>query len=782
LLKKITFIISNSKLILLLIILCNSAISQQLFNKSGLILDAKTNAPIVGASILVNDKNAAVSDANGSFSIALNNQVVNIEVRALGYVNYKIALNNESAEEILKVKLTATETLLNQVVVSGSRFEKLASEEIAAVQVVKPWFLQNNNVVAVDEAINKLPGIEVNDGQASIRGGSGWSYGAGSRVLILVDDMPMLTADAGDLKWDFLPIENCEQIEVLKGAASSLYGSSALNGVIHFRTARPQNIPKTKISYFTNFTGAPNYDSSKWWGNYPPLNAGLNFFHSRKIKNLELTIGGNAYSDFEHSYLQGDYTTRYRANINLKYISKKISGLVYGINANSQNSAGQLFFYWAGDSMGMFKPFGGLSKPNSTLSAFKNKRTNIDPYITYTNTKGFKISTRTRYFLSNNQNNNLQNSKAEQFYIEQVFQKQFYFNLTLVGGIVTNFSKVKSELFGNHNGGNSATYLQIEKKIMNKLWLSGGWRYEIFKTDEITGTSGNVWRSGFNYQLFKGTYCRASYGMGYRFPTIAERYVNTTVGAAKVIPNPTLKPEKGNNLEVGIKQIVKWKSLLAYLDVALFNTQYQDMTEFNFGLHYPNYILANPSIITIDTFVKYLGFKSINVTNAVIKGIDVTLAGQCKIVNQLQLNWLTGFTYIDPKDKSFFDPNYRFQKIQYSDTSNNILKYRNRFTTKTDIEVVYKAFTLGTNFRYLSAVNNIDAIFENPAVFNVGIKEYRARHLKGDYLWDARFFYQINETIRVGLIAKNILNWEYVDRPANPQQPRNITFQAVFTF
>ncbi|MCK7529808.1 MAG: TonB-dependent receptor plug domain-containing protein [Marinilabiliales bacterium] len=49
------------------------------------------------------------------------------------------------------------------------------------------------------------------------------------------------------IKWNFLPLENLSQVEIIKGASSVLYGSSALNGVINFRTADASNIPLTHI-------------------------------------------------------------------------------------------------------------------------------------------------------------------------------------------------------------------------------------------------------------------------------------------------------------------------------------------------------------------------------------------------------------------------------------------------------------------------------------------------------------------------------------------------------
>ena len=82
------------------------------------------------------------------------------------------------------------------------------------MDVIKPSLVQNKGITNLDAIINQVPGVVVSDGQASIRGGSGYSYGAGTRVLMLVDEMPMITADAADIKWNYLPIENMEQIEV----------------------------------------------------------------------------------------------------------------------------------------------------------------------------------------------------------------------------------------------------------------------------------------------------------------------------------------------------------------------------------------------------------------------------------------------------------------------------------------------------------------------------------------------------------------------------------------
>ena len=57
------------------------------------------------------------------------------------------------------------------------------------------------------DLVDKLPGVAVVDNEPQIRGGSGFSSGMGSRVLILLDDIPFLRPDAGRPMWSFIPME-----------------------------------------------------------------------------------------------------------------------------------------------------------------------------------------------------------------------------------------------------------------------------------------------------------------------------------------------------------------------------------------------------------------------------------------------------------------------------------------------------------------------------------------------------------------------------------------------
>ena len=121
---------------------------------------------------------------------------------------------------MLNVSLSEASSELGTVVVSAGKFEQRIEDVTVSMEVIKPVLVENRNTTSTDEILNQLPGVNVIDGQANIRGGAGWSYGAGSRVMVLVDDLPELSADASDAKWEFIPLENLSQMEVIKGASS----------------------------------------------------------------------------------------------------------------------------------------------------------------------------------------------------------------------------------------------------------------------------------------------------------------------------------------------------------------------------------------------------------------------------------------------------------------------------------------------------------------------------------------------------------------------------------
>ncbi len=757
----------------------------------GYVKDSNTNEHLIGVNIILNNKSGVKTNEEGYYQMSVPAGKQKLLISYTGYepLSKEIDLK-ENEVLIINFPIQSKAKELNQVTISGSKFAKRTAEEIVSIEVVKPTQVLNLGNNSMDDALQRVPGVDVIENQVNIRGGAGWSYGAGSRVLVLVDDMPMLTADAGDAKWDFLPLENCEQIEIIKGASSSLYGSSALNGIINFRTSFAKNKPKTKAMLYNGMYGNPKDKSWAWWGKQQPGFQGGYFMHSQKFGNLETVIGSAWYS--EDSYLQGDLERRARINANIRYNSKKIEGLSFGINTNFQKIKSQLFFFWQPDSNGTkyLQPYGGLDDSSSTINKNNGDRFNIDPYIQYVSKGGTKHILRTRFFRSQNRiPEKRQSSLADTYYGEYQFFKSVVSdnilldNLNIVAGIVGSHNNIIGELYGNHVSSNVAPYLQLEKKI-NRLWLSLGTRYEFNFLDTFKAEQKPVFRAGANYELDQATFIRASYGQGYRYPSIAERFVNTSFGASRVFPNLGLLSETGWSAELGIKQGYKLGSWLGIIDIAGFWTEYKNMMEFNFGLHLPeDSTLQQVGPRVLD----YIGFKSINVGTARINGVDISILGQGKI-GQLESKLIFGYTYMNPIQ---VNPDSVIKANMSGHT--NTLKYRYRHSLKFDFENSYKKITIGNTILHNSRMQNIDEVFQNTkpdenvfgVLFEIGSKipssvdEFRKKYNKGTLLWDFRIAYQLSKQAKIAFIIKNLTNTVYSERPAIIAPPRNFTLQLA---
>ncbi len=739
------------------------------------VISSGSNEPLPGAIAVADDSIAATADGNGRYTLKLSPGKHSLQFRMISFLPETREVTIKENDEIeLNVSLKSNEHQLGIVVITASKFEQKLEDVTVSMEVLKPQIIESRNNVAIDEAVDYIPGVLIIDGQANIRGGSGWSYGAGSRVQVMVDDLPMLTADAGDSKWNFLPVENLEQIEVIKGASSVLFGSSALNGVMNIRTGFPRDTPMTKISMFGGmYDNAYITTDKKYSVSYQDENTfygGLSFFHSRKINRLDLVVGGNYFND--QSYRQDENEKRGRINFNTRY-NFKLKGLSAGINFNTMVNNANIFFLWKNDTTGAYKP------AENTISKSTTYRTNVDPFITYINDRGSVHKLRTRWFGTNNVNNTDQNSRGDLYYYEYQYQKRFGENITLTTGLVNIENVVKSELYSDHNGNQKAGYLQGDFK-WKRFNFSGGVRAERNEVDSLIDNWKPVFRAGVNYHAFGGTYFRASAGQGYRFPSIAERFIQTTVGGANIFPNPELKPENGQSYEIGVKQLVKIGSLIGYIDFAAFQNDYQNMMEFAFA-----------QWGTSGTLFSDFGFKSVNVGDTRIKGFEITMMAETKISSAWTLTLQAGYTYLNPRQLTF-DSAY-VAKIGeaniYGSDSTTFLKYRSRHMIKGDLALKSRKIELGFSIRYTSRMENIDRIFTvQPNLLDflfppgLGIADYRNYHKDGDIIVDGRVSYNFTGGIQLSFIIKNLGNHIYMQRPGDMQPPRVFALQGVVKF
>ena len=128
------------------------------------------------------------------------------------------------------------------------------------------------------------------------------------------------------------------------------------------------------------------------------------------------------------------------------------------------------------------------------------------------------------------------------------------------------------------------------------------------------------------------SFIRASFGQGYRNPSINEKYLRKDIVGVGIYPNQYIKPEKGFNEELGFKQGDKVGNLQGFVDLAGCYTQYNDMVEFQFGLfNNANYTMINSIGDAIQMLSDGKGFgigaQFHNVSKAQIYGIEISTNG-----------------------------------------------------------------------------------------------------------------------------------------------------------
>jgi len=772
----------------------------------GKVLDEQTNDPLPFVNIGIKGlPTGTFSDGNGLYQLELSKGETVLIISCIGYEKQEKHINIDGKKKIsLDIKMTPISQELSTFVVSGSKYEQKVENSISTIEVLKSQSIIASNPSSIDKAIEKLPGITIVNNEPQIRGGSGFSSGLGSRVMVMVDDIPMLTGNAGRPDWGFLPVDDVDQIEVVKGASSVVYGSSAITGAINIRTSYPTDVPATTINSYIGVYSKPDRGYATPWTGMNPVIYGLTVSHMQKVGNIDYGIGISLYDDqgyirgtpergvVDTNFNKGAFTKRGKFYFLTRVRDKKIEGLTYGVNGNFMYNEYSEAYFWYNADTNLYRSYPG------SLSHFKEFTFYVDPYIKYFTKSGNSYSLKNRIYYGNTDANNNQSNLYLTIYNEfqhtHKFQKVNEF--MLVTGITNIYSYSFGKVFsgkldsmgttnanenGTYNSENLAIYAQFEKKFFNRLTLLLGGRWEYYKIAELVENK-PILRSGLNMRVGKSTFFRASAGEGYRAPSIGERYITTNSGGFGFYPNPDLKSETCISYELGVKQLFKVGKFVGMADIAGFLENYKNYIEFNFG-DWGKSLLGQS-----------LGFKFLNTGPARIYGVDMSLGGSGKIAQSMDLSVLLGYTYSVPMA---LQPNevyyshveastgnirtYTFESTS-SDPSGDILKYRIQSLFKSDLQLTFKKqFGLGFSGNYYGYMKNIDVFLDQldtPALMNSGIVKYREEHNKGNFIVDTRLSYSYRD-FKFSFLVKNFFNTEYSLRPMTIEAPRTTSLQVL---
>ncbi len=320
--------------------LCAYAFSQNSFNVKGFVIDANTLQPIEGATV-IGEGLYSISSSTGAFTI--NNIVegsYHFTVSHIGYTPQTLSVVVQSEMETLQLFLHESSTSLNEVEIRGKSKQRIAKETPIVSQTISKEFLDKNRENSLMQTLSKVPGV------STITIGSGQSKpvirGLGfNRVAVVQNGIKHEAQQWGNdhgLEIDQYGIEN---IQIIKGPASLVYGSDAIAGVVDIQ---PNNIPPlNSLGGEVNLLGESNNDlwgvsagiqarKEKWfysgrltyrdYGDYKVPTEKINYenyIFELQDNNLRNTAGKEANASFSLGYVSDNLKSEtFISNVNAK--------------------------------------------------------------------------------------------------------------------------------------------------------------------------------------------------------------------------------------------------------------------------------------------------------------------------------------------------------------------------------------------------------------------------------------------------------------------------------
>jgi iron complex outermembrane receptor protein len=516
---------------------------------TGRVVDLETGQPLPGANIVLeNTLLGAGTDGGGYYFIPVVPEgSFRIKVSFIGYSpqEQNISVHKDSLYT-LDFTLKPSALLFEQVVVTGSRQVEDLSQAVNSINVLPGSDILLKNHFRMETALRRLPAVDLLGDNISIRGGTGYSFLSlgGSRVLMLVDDVPMLTSDFGRANWDFLPITELERAEILKGAASVLYGSGGISGVVNLISRRPTVKPRFTFRSSFGIYSDPSVLQWKW------TDKRLYFYRSDFSYSQSFGPIGLRFSlsrDYDTGYRENSHRERWYFTVRPVINFKDGSNLSLFFAYNQEKRS--LFFLWTGQNQALSTPYSDSADIEGLLvSAVYNKV--FSP--TFMTMARFSVNSQL-LGLPLSLTAGFEPALGLSGELRAIWLFRHVHNITI--GMDYRHDVAESGFFGSHQADTYSPYVQETWKLTNSFQINAGVRYDYYTLVGESAVTQFSPKFGLSLEPIKNTILHTSIGRGFRAPTIMERFTDHDLqDAAQLVKNPDLLPERATLFDLGIRQ------------------------------------------------------------------------------------------------------------------------------------------------------------------------------------------------------------------------------------
>ncbi|WP_316785174.1 TonB-dependent receptor domain-containing protein [Pedobacter frigiditerrae] len=581
--------------------------------------DASSNRISVS---IIDLKVTVFTDSLGSFRFTnLKPAVYNLKISSIGFKTVNLKIDIKSDTSLSKIELQSLDEKLNEVVITGTQKEVNRLESPVPVEIYTAQFFKKNPTPSIFDALQNVNGVRpqlncniCNTGDIHINGLEG------PYTMVLIDGMPIVSSLSTVYGLSGIPNALVERIEVVKGPASSLYGSEAVGGLINIITKKVQNASLFSADFMVTDYKEYNMDIGFKVNLSPKISflTGVNYFkYANKV-------------DHNHDGFT-DVTLQDRVSVFQKWNITRKENRLFSI-------AGRYLYEdrWGGE-MNWNKFFRGGDQVYG--ESIYTKRIEL--------IGNYQLPIREKMFLAFSLTNHDQDSRygitsyiaKQQIAFSQLTWDKKIGNNDLLFGAAFRYTfyddntpaTASNDILNQINAPEKTLlpglFVQDEIKLNKKNSVLAGLRYD------YNSIHGNIFTPRFAYKwsINDKNIIRLNAGTGFRVVNIFTEDHAALTGARDVVINDELRPERTYNLNLNFLKKVYLKSgSFLGIDLSAFYTYFNNRIIGDYD--------SNPNQIIYDNLNGYAVSKGLtaNLDMAFSSGLKLTLGSTYQDVSVIE--------------------------------------------------------------------------------------------------------------------------------------------------
>ncbi len=640
------------------------------------IIDSGNKLPIPNVHICTestdkSETNYWVTNTDG----IIKNTLKNKSKVAISFIGYKTLVDSIEPNKSYTFKLQPQTESINEVVVTGQIKPETVDKSIYNVQVISSKQIENKAANTLGDLLSNELNISVSN--SGILGTTIQMQGlSGEHIKILIDGIPVIGRQKGNIDLNQLNLNNVDHIEIVEGPMSVIYGSNALAGAINIITKK--NIrSKYSIGLNTYYesVGVYNIDGSfnaNIKKHHISLSAGRNFFN------------GYSYSDIEQRTFTFSPKEQYTGSLVYGYNTKKLQlTLTQDIFREQLMNYGSI--YYAGKKIINDTTY---SFPLANDDRHLTIRANTKGNLNYSVSENSKISFMAAYSYyekrKNSYNKNLyylseqlieDTTRHDTTYFYAVNSRGSYTTLLnqfeLQGGydliIETGEGKRITE---TQRIDDYAGFISLKYTPLPTLSFQGGARL-IYNTKFDAPV---VYSINTKWDAIKNVHIRASYGKGFRSPSIKELYLDFTDINHEVKGNENLKAEYSENYNLSVNYKVELNKNSFNFSTKFYHNKIKNKIDFL----YDSINAAKADYINIDGIYKTIGGQ-----------FDVTYKLHPRLELKAGINYYGKSKYTTLNEYTYtpdFIASFNYHNLAYQFRINLYYKYNGKSSQFYEVE------------------------------------------------------------------------------------------------